>query len=121
MTTGWGKRDAGRKALDSVARMTLTTPEPGGRTAERDKRVGDKFGGQRADQRATMAAVTDLAAFGWTAARAAGLPIGSEAARVSRVDRGRLSVLTAAGERRVHPGAALYDESGVSGPAVGDW
>ena len=34
---------------------------------------------------------------------------------------GRLSVLTAGGESRVHPGAALYDESGLSGPAVGDW
>jgi ribosome biogenesis GTPase len=32
-----------------------------------------------------------------------------------------LSVLTADGESRVHPGAALYDESGLSGPAVGDW
>ena len=40
-------------------------------------------------------------------------------ARVSRVDRGRLSVLTADGESRVHPGAALYDESGLAGPAVG--
>jgi len=30
-------------------------------------------------------------------------------------------VLTADGERRVHPGAGLYDESGLAGPAVGDW
>ena len=42
-------------------------------------------------------------------------------ARVSRVDRGRLSVLTADGESRVHPAAALYDEAGLAGPAVGDW
>jgi ribosome small subunit-dependent GTPase A len=68
-----------------------------------------------------MQLVTDLSALGWTSDRAAGLPAGSVPARVSRVDRGRLSVLTADGESRVHPGAALYDESGLSGPAVGDW
>jgi ribosome small subunit-dependent GTPase A len=65
--------------------------------------------------------VTDLAELGWTAARAEGLPDGSEPARVSRVDRGRLRVLTAEGEFRVHPGAALYDEGGLTSPAVGDW
>jgi ribosome biogenesis GTPase len=32
-----------------------------------------------------------------------------------------LSVLGAQGEARVHPGAALYDEAGAGGPAVGDW
>jgi ribosome small subunit-dependent GTPase A len=68
-----------------------------------------------------MQLVTDLSALGWTPDRAAELPAGSVPARVSRVDRGRLSVLTADGESRVHPGAALYDESGLSGPAVGDW
>jgi ribosome biogenesis GTPase len=68
-----------------------------------------------------MHLVTDLAALGWTPGRAADLPDGSLPARVSRVDRGQLSVLTADGESRVHPGSALYDESGLSGPAVGDW
>src|SRR3954469_11291731 len=68
-----------------------------------------------------MHVVIDLSALGWTPDRAAGLPAGSVPARVSRVDRGRLSVLTAEGEARVHPGAALYDESGLAGPAVGDW
>jgi ribosome small subunit-dependent GTPase A len=68
-----------------------------------------------------MLVVIDLSALGWSPDRAAELPAGSVPARVSRVDRGRLSVLTAEGERRVHPGAALYDESGLSGPAVGDW
>src|SRR3954468_1510806 len=68
-----------------------------------------------------MHVVTDLSALGWTPDRAADLPAGSVPARVSRVDRGRLSVLTAEGEARVHPGAALYDESGLTGPAVGDW
>ena len=68
-----------------------------------------------------MHAVTDLSALGWTPGRAAELPDGCTPARVSRVDRGRLSVLTAGGESRVHPGAGLYDESGLSGPAVGDW
>src|SRR4051812_14471925 len=68
-----------------------------------------------------MHVVIDLSALGWSPDRAAELPAGSVPARVSRVDRGRLSVLTAEGERRVHPGAGLYDESGLSGPAVGDW
>src|SRR3954464_11411609 len=68
-----------------------------------------------------MPVVTDLSELGWTDARAGALPVGCEPARVSRVDRGRLSVLTADGERRVHPGGALYDASGLSGPAVGDW
>lgn len=68
-----------------------------------------------------MRVVIDLSTLGWTPARAVELPIGALPARVSRVDRGRLSVLTADGERRVHPGAALYDASGLSGPAVGDW
>jgi ribosome biogenesis GTPase len=68
-----------------------------------------------------MHAVTDLSGLGWAADRAAELPAGSVPARVSRVDRGRLSVLTAEGEGRVHPGAGLYDASGLSGPAVGDW
>ena len=68
-----------------------------------------------------MHVVTDLSVLGWTPGRAAELPPGCEPARVSRVDRGRLTVLTSDGESRVHPGAGLYDESGVSGPAVGDW
>ena len=68
-----------------------------------------------------MLVVTELSELGWTPGRAADVPPGCLPARVSRVDRGRLSVLTEGGESRVHPGAALYDESGLSGPAVGDW
>jgi ribosome small subunit-dependent GTPase A len=68
-----------------------------------------------------MHPVTDLSALGWTPDRAVDLPAGCLPARVSRVDRGRLSVLTAEGENRVRPGAALYDETGLAGPAVGDW
>jgi ribosome biogenesis GTPase len=41
--------------------------------------------------------------------------------RVARVDRGRLTVLTAEGEQRVHPGAGVYDDPTSGGPAVGDW
>jgi ribosome biogenesis GTPase len=67
-----------------------------------------------------MPVVSVLGFLGWTSARAGALPPGSEPGRVSRVDRGRLSVLTGDGERRVHPVAALYDD-GLSGPAVGDW
>lgn len=68
-----------------------------------------------------MPVVTDLALLGWMPARAAALAPGAEPARVSRVDRGRLSVLTGDGERRVRPAPALYDGGGPGGPAVGDW
>ncbi|PZA19571.1 ribosome small subunit-dependent GTPase A, partial [Modestobacter versicolor] len=46
------------------------------------------------------------------------VPAGCEVARVARVDRGLLTVLTATGEHRVRLGGALHDESA---PAVGDW
>jgi ribosome small subunit-dependent GTPase A len=65
--------------------------------------------------------VTDLSSLGWDAQRAAELPPDARPARVTRVDRGRLTVLGDEGEQRVHPGASLYDGSGLSGPAVGDW
>ena len=58
---------------------------------------------------------------GWTPDRAADLPPGCEPARVTRVDRGRLTVLGLDGEARVHPGAGLYDDAVRGGPAVGDW
>ncbi|MGY1835608.1 ribosome small subunit-dependent GTPase A [Blastococcus sp. SYSU DS0510] len=60
--------------------------------------------------------LTDL---GWTPDRATALPPGCEPGRVGRVDRGRLSVLTGGGERRVALGAALQEAP--AGPAVGDW
>ncbi|MFW3172617.1 ribosome small subunit-dependent GTPase A [Geodermatophilus sp. CPCC 206100] len=62
--------------------------------------------------------MTDLSLLGWTPERAAELPEGTAAGRVARVDRGRLTVLTADGELRAHPGAALL---GDGAPAVGDW
>jgi ribosome small subunit-dependent GTPase A len=68
-----------------------------------------------------MHVVIDVSALGWSPQRAAELPPDCVAGRVSRVDRGRLSVLTADGECRAHPAAALFDESGLPGPAVGDW
>src|SRR5687767_13050414 len=68
-----------------------------------------------------MRAVTDLGALGWTPDRGGELPPECVPARVSRVDRGRLSVLTGEGEVRVHPGSSLYDDAGLAGPAVGDW
>jgi ribosome biogenesis GTPase / thiamine phosphate phosphatase len=46
------------------------------------------------------------------------VPDGCEAARVTRVDRGQLTVLTAAEERRVHVSGGLHGESAV---VVGDW
>jgi ribosome small subunit-dependent GTPase A len=63
----------------------------------------------------------DLSALGWTPDRGAVLPPGCEPARVTRVDRGRLTVLGADGEARVHRGAGLYDDAVLGGPAVGDW
>ena len=59
--------------------------------------------------------------WGWTPDRDGTLPDGTEPARVARVDRGRLRVLTADGERTAVSGAALRDDSGVGAPAVGDW
>ena len=58
---------------------------------------------------------------GWTPDRVDALPGGCLPARVTRVDRGRLTVLGSDGEARVHPGAGLYDDAGLAGPAVGDW
>ncbi|KQS63880.1 ribosome small subunit-dependent GTPase A [Modestobacter sp. Leaf380] len=57
----------------------------------------------------------DLAALGWTADRATGLPGGTRPARVTRVDRGLLTVDDGAVESRLPTGRAV-------GPvAVGDW
>jgi ribosome small subunit-dependent GTPase A len=68
-----------------------------------------------------MPRVTDLSALGWTPDRDADLPAGTSPARVARVDRGRLRVLTTEGERSAVPGAGLYDDTCLAGPAVGDW
>ena len=70
-----------------------------------------------------MPGVMDLPDLGWTPDRDAELPPGTVPGRVSRVDRGRLRVLTADGEQPVVPAAALYDGAGADagGPAVGDW
>ncbi|MDT0274704.1 ribosome small subunit-dependent GTPase A [Blastococcus goldschmidtiae] len=65
--------------------------------------------------------MTPLPALGWRPELAAQLPAGTAPARVVRVDRGRLGVLTGDGERRVHPGAGLYADAALGGPAVGDW
>jgi ribosome small subunit-dependent GTPase A len=68
-----------------------------------------------------MRHVTELSALGWTPDREAELPAGTEPGRVARVDRGRLRVLAADGERTAVPGAALNDDTGLAGAAVGDW
>jgi ribosome biogenesis GTPase / thiamine phosphate phosphatase len=62
--------------------------------------------------------VTHLSSLGWD--RSDELPHGAAPARVVRVDRGRLTVLSADGERRVVPAKALHDTE-LGGPAVGDW
>ena len=68
-----------------------------------------------------MSPVTELSSLGWTDVRAADLPPGCRAARVSRVDRGLLTVLGEDGEERVPPASALRNGSGPGDPAVGDW
>jgi ribosome biogenesis GTPase len=65
-----------------------------------------------------MPVVIDLSALGWTPDRDVQLPAGCVPARVTRVDRGRLSVVTPDGDNRVTPGSGVYDGAG---PAVGDW
>ena len=62
--------------------------------------------------------MTDLAPLGWAADRVSEVPANTRVARVARVDRGLLTVLTATGEQRVRIGGALHDDSA---PAVGDW
>jgi ribosome biogenesis GTPase len=79
-----------------------------------------QFGRQDADLRETMRRVTDLSSLGWSAGRAGELPPGCAPARVARVDRGRLSVLTQQGEQRVVLAASLHGAE-LAGPAVGDW
>jgi ribosome small subunit-dependent GTPase A len=64
--------------------------------------------------------VTNLSALGWTGDRVVEPSAGTEPARVARVDRGRLTVLTAGGERRVHSAAALLRDPPAA-PVVGDW
>jgi ribosome biogenesis GTPase len=68
-----------------------------------------------------MTVVTEIAPLGWRAEQAPDVPSGCEVARVARVDRSRLTVLTAAGERAVHVAGALRGDAGPAAPAVGDW
>jgi ribosome biogenesis GTPase / thiamine phosphate phosphatase len=65
-----------------------------------------------------MTRVSDVSVSGVSGVSEPSVPAGCEPARVARVDRGELTVLTAGGERRVHTGAARRDGTG---PAVGDW
>ncbi|MGZ4644385.1 MAG: ribosome small subunit-dependent GTPase A [Blastococcus sp.] len=68
-----------------------------------------------------MPVVTDLSVLGWSSDRGGELPAGSLPARVTRVDRGQLSVLTADGDRYVTLGTGVYGTDGALRPAVGDW
>jgi hypothetical protein len=68
-----------------------------------------------------MFRVIPLPSLGWRPELAAQLPAGTAPARVARVDRSRLAVLTEEGEQRVHLGAGLYADPALGGPAVGDW
>jgi ribosome biogenesis GTPase len=65
--------------------------------------------------------VTDLSLLGWRGGRDVDVPGDSVLARVTRVDRDRLTVLDADGERWARRSGALHDESGLAAPAVGDW
>jgi ribosome small subunit-dependent GTPase A len=62
--------------------------------------------------------VTEISLLGWTPDRAAELPPDAVPGRVARVDRGRLTVLTAGGEVRAALGARVHEDTG---PTVGDW
>ncbi len=79
------------------------------------------MGGQATDLRGTITVVMHLSDIGWRDAWLDHLPAGTRPGRVTRVDRGRLTVLTAGGEERAHPAATLRDPGAGSAPAVGDW
>jgi ribosome biogenesis GTPase len=64
--------------------------------------------------------VSFLSSIGWSATHLEHLPHNTCPARISRVDRGLLTVLTEDGERRVRAAAGLH-ASGDGGPVVGDW
>jgi ribosome biogenesis GTPase / thiamine phosphate phosphatase len=68
-----------------------------------------------------MPSVTNLSSIGPSAGDDGALPAGSVVARVSRVDRDRITVLDADGERWARRSATLHDGSGLAEPAVGDW
>lgn len=68
-----------------------------------------------------MPAVTNVSPTDRRAEPVRSLPADCLAARVTRVDRDRLTVLDADGERWVRRSSALHDESGLTEPAVGDW
>ena len=88
MTTGWAGRVAGRRASDSVARMSLTTPESDVRRRTEANVSPTIRKTATLTGRGTMLVVTDLSALGWTPDRGAELPPDCAPARVSRVDRG---------------------------------
>jgi ribosome biogenesis GTPase len=62
--------------------------------------------------------VIDLVPLGWSQGRPPEVSDGAVVARVARVDRSLLTVLTATGEHRIRAGGSLRDGAG---PAVGDW
>jgi ribosome biogenesis GTPase len=62
--------------------------------------------------------VIDLVPLGWSQDRLPEVSDGAVVARVARVDRSLLTVLTATGEHRIRVGGSLRDGAG---PAVGDW
>jgi ribosome biogenesis GTPase / thiamine phosphate phosphatase len=76
------------------------------------------MGRQASHLRSTISGVIDVSFLGWTGDGMPEVPDGAAVARVARVDRGLLTVLTAAGERRVRTAAGLH---GDAAPAVGDW
>ena len=65
--------------------------------------------------------MTHISHIGLSPDRVEQLPAGSRLARVVRVDRGRLTVLTEQGEHRVRPIVRPEDAEGLGAPAVGDW
>ena len=62
-----------------------------------------------------------LSSIGWSPRQLEHLPRDTRPARVTRVDRGLLTVLTEDGERRVRAAAALRDAGPEAAPVVGDW
>ena len=117
MTTGW---ESGRGCMaGGRSRAWLHAPRLGWLDGELKETCRERIG-RHAPVSRPPSLVTDLSALGWRPVRPRPTARRCRAARVARVDRGRLSVLTATASSACTRRRPLR-RAGLSGPAVGDW